>query len=105
MKHFIKLLSIAGTIVLFTACGGGGSGGGTAATSSGTGSTATTTDGTATTPTNSATITTMQLNQPMPIYDGTEVINSSEDSKIKILVIGNEKTATLLSGTADLKTP
>ena len=105
MKHFIKLLSIAGTIVLFTACGGGGSGG-TAATSGGKGSTtATTTDGTATTPTNSATITTMQLNQPMPIYDGTEVVNSSEDSKIKILVIGNEKTATLLSGSADLKTP
>ena len=97
MKQIIKLISIATTAVVFTACGGGGSGSNTTAGANGNppagggGSPFVTTA--------------MVLNQAMPIADGTEVVNSSEDSKIKILVIGNEKTATLLSGSADLKTP
>ena len=97
MKQIIKLISIATTAVVFTACGGGGSGSNTTAGANGNppagggGSPFVTTA--------------MVLNQAMPIDVGTKIINSSEDAKVNIVVIGTDKTATLLVGSADLQTP
>jgi len=90
MKKLITIVSVLATSLIFTACGGGG--GGSAA--------ATTTQPAAT-----SKIVPLNIGEATPVQAGYSIVESSEDSELDILVVGETKTVTLKSGSASLKMP
>ena len=86
MKNIIKTVMIPTTFFLLTACGGGAGGG----TKGGLGATETIT---------------MKIGVAMPIEAGYRILSDDPDAFVDIIVIDNNKTATLLNGKATIEKP
>ncbi|SFV67626.1 hypothetical protein MNB_SM-4-728 [hydrothermal vent metagenome] len=87
MYNVIKMTLLVGMTTMFMACGGGGGGGSSSGGATSTG------------------ITAMTIGETVSIGGGDSIVNSSADATIDIVVIGNQKTATLTAGSASIKTP
>jgi len=89
MKTRVILIAMAWTVsALLTGCGGGGGGSGSAAPAA-----------------SAYTVKPLSLGNPTKVEPGYEVVNASDDAEIDIVVQGNQKTMTLISGSASVKIP
>ncbi|HIC44528.1 MAG TPA: hypothetical protein EYO73_09690 [Sulfurimonas sp.] len=84
MKNIIKMMLVAAITTMFMACGGGSS-------SESVNSISTTTP--------------MVIGEPVALYAGYSIVDSSLDAVVDIIVAGTLRTATLTAGSASIKRP
>ena len=85
MKNIIKMMLVVAITTMFMACGGGSS------SESVNSSISTTTP--------------MVIGEPVALYAGYSIVDSSLDAVVDIIVAGTLRTATLTAGSASIKRP
>jgi ABC-type glycerol-3-phosphate transport system substrate-binding protein len=96
MKMIKRGLTGLATVWMLTACGGGG-GGSAQFQESAQAALEDTTVAVRKVP--------MQLNVPMEVAPGYKIVDASDDARVEITVKGEERNATLLSGSAWIELP
>ncbi len=91
MKRVYRLLSMVSAAALITGCGGGGGGGGSAAAVQQQQPVAKTIP--------------LNVGEKTSVKPGDRIVNASDDAVVDIVVVGEERTVTLKTGSAALQRP
>lgn len=92
MKTIYKLMTTVSAAALITGCGGGGGGSSAAGGAPATGQNDDPGTG----------VIALKVGEKRSVQPGDKIVNASDDAVMDIVVVGNERTVTLRSGSASL---
>ena len=95
MKTIYTLLTTVFAVAIITGCGGGGGGGSSAGGTTGSTEAGQNDD-------SGAGVIALSVGEKTPVQPGDKIVNASDDAVLDIVVVGNERSVTLRTGSAAL---